>query len=259
MCVIIYKEKGHQFSENFLKEDLPKLWKHNPDGGGIAVKDGKDVYYQKGYMSFKKFKKDWLGFLQDCKDVDVGIHFRIATSGKTDKFRTHPFRLEKSLFKQKKLFGHCSCLFHNGVFHKLGDKVFSDTQHFIKKHHKILRKGTQKDIEKLPDVAFQRLLIFREDAVIRTGNWELWEEGVWLSNTHGLWTGKWWERYGKLDWWYDRTEGNSEVFVTYGRERCDICGEIDVVTYDAVRNLILCRDCFTFINNSEELKKQEKT
>ena len=57
----------------------------------------------------------------DKKYKNVVIHFRFATSGKTDTDQIHPIQVKKNLY-----------IAHNGVLSGLGDEVESDTQQFAK-------------------------------------------------------------------------------------------------------------------------------
>ena len=57
----------------------------------------------------------------DKKYKNVVIHFRFATSGKTDTDQIHPIQVKKNLY-----------IAHNGVLSGLGDEVESATQQFAK-------------------------------------------------------------------------------------------------------------------------------
>jgi len=130
MCIIIVKPSG---------VDLPKdEWiinsdAHNSDGIGIA--------YQKKSESRVKIKKDFstaqelIDWLKEniSKEDNLILHFRWATSGKTDAGNRHPFplTLNKSLLRKTEL----KCLravAHNGVLNDFsGDTKYSDTQKFV--------------------------------------------------------------------------------------------------------------------------------
>lgn len=109
MCVIIFKNKSTQIT----KADLMQAYERNPDGCGIAdMTTGKCI---KGLWSAKTL---WREYRTRC-DHDLLIHLRIATSGKIDQERCHPFLLKNG-----------GILAHNGVISGLSNPKsdLSDTQ-----------------------------------------------------------------------------------------------------------------------------------
>jgi len=99
------------------KEHMINCWTNNPDGAGLAVwrEDEKKWEVEKGFMYERDFNEAYERMNLGKEDLFI-LHWRIATSGKVDAKRTHPFpvtdRCENMLqlkYKRKKT------VFHNGV------------------------------------------------------------------------------------------------------------------------------------------------
>lgn len=136
MCVICHKPAGVEMPSD---ETIKKMFSKNPHGAGFAIQGDLDhngkfnVEFHKGFMKVE----DLLTALHkrnDMKDLTVVIHTRIKTSGNTDTYTTHPFKMSSNYQDLRKLNGRGSVLFHNGVFNGLGgmvDPKSSDTQDFV--------------------------------------------------------------------------------------------------------------------------------
>lgn len=130
MCLIIVKPEDVKLPKfDYLKN----ADEANSDGIGIAVK-----FHDKSRVHIKKDFKD-VNALQEYlkanvkkKDILI-IHFRWATSGKTDAGNRHPFPItpNKKLMRQLEL--KCGwAVAHNGVLTDFsGHKKYSDTQRFV--------------------------------------------------------------------------------------------------------------------------------
>lgn len=135
MCVICHKPEGVDLPSD---EDIKKMFETNPHGAGFAIQavdnNGKcSVHYWKGFMTIETFLKA-IHSHGDLKDKRVVMHFRIKTSGESDAYTTHPFKMSSNFNDLRKLSGKGSVLFHNGVFTGLGGKTdprASDTQDFV--------------------------------------------------------------------------------------------------------------------------------
>ena len=89
MCIIAMIPAGKQINKNTLEN----MTNNNPDGSGIAwIQDNKIKTYKT--MDNDKFINKALEIQSKfCKDSDILIHCRIATSGKTDLDNCHPFKI----------------------------------------------------------------------------------------------------------------------------------------------------------------------
>ena len=118
MCIIAMIPAGKQINKNTLEN----MTNNNPDGSGIAwIQDNKIKTYKT--MDNNKFINKALEVQSKfCKDSDILIHCRIATSGKTDLDNCHPFKISKD-----------TVFAHNGILNcvEATNKV-SDTRMFNK-------------------------------------------------------------------------------------------------------------------------------
>src|SRR5579863_4595682 len=119
MCLIIQKPAGKTVPQWILKSAS----EYNPDGVGILYVEQDTVQVRK-WLNIKPVK---LGRkLNRLQDVEVAIHFRMTTHGKTNTDNIHPFPVAGNRW-----------LMHNGVLHKhtpaLGKHAeLSDTRCFIR-------------------------------------------------------------------------------------------------------------------------------
>lgn len=116
MCIAIYKPAGAWAT----KRQLRTCFERNPDGAGYAWHDGTKVQLRKGFFTWRGF---WKAFKRDvAAESPAFIHFRIATRGKHDAERCHPFQLQGGV------------LMHNGPCLNSracsGDGDRSDSQQF---------------------------------------------------------------------------------------------------------------------------------
>ena len=118
MCIIAMIPAGKQINKNTLEN----MTNNNPDGSGIAwIQDNKIKTYKT--MDNNKFINKALEVQSKfCKESDILIHCRIATSGKTDLDNCHPFKISKD-----------TVFAHNGILNcvEATNKV-SDTRMFNK-------------------------------------------------------------------------------------------------------------------------------
>lgn len=116
MCIAILN-KGNTVSKKHLKNS----WDSNFNGAGLMWVQGGALHTYKKANKHKStdFTEFYDTYLQAYSNRDentpVGIHFRIATHGKTDEF-LHPFKVGENIG-----------LMHNGILSGLGTEAYSDT------------------------------------------------------------------------------------------------------------------------------------
>lgn len=177
MCIAIVKTKGATVSDEALKQ----CWTSNPDGAGFAYPFKGNVAIEKGFFKFDTFLKRYKEVVKQIKNDTMLIHFRISTSGLTDKNNCHPHRINNKLV-----------MIHNGILHidvPKNSKV-SDTVLYCNKY-----------LKKLPDkFEYSDILLEYISDNIGTGNkfcflnnkgdyaicnekQGTWDNGVWYSNS----------------------------------------------------------------------------
>ncbi len=99
MCIIVLNTK-----ENLSKDLLHECWLVNNDGAGIMYSiDGKLNTF-KELKNFNTYYEYYHTLRTEFKKINIGLHFRIATSGKIDSNNIHPFIVNEKL-----------AFMHNGV------------------------------------------------------------------------------------------------------------------------------------------------
>ena len=134
MCVIVYKPKNQKLPDKTI---LKNCWENNDDGAGYMFTKNNQVYFKKGFISFKKFYKSLIHDYKsnNLESKNLVLHFRIGTSGGINKEKTHPFIISDNEDRLNQLSGYCkSAVVHNGIFsdYVYDNKELSDTQNFIK-------------------------------------------------------------------------------------------------------------------------------
>jgi predicted glutamine amidotransferase len=200
MCIICYHEQGKELPS---EEHMKNSWDNNPDGAGFAVwrEDENRWEVEKGFMFKEDFNARYkeMNFTED--DLFI-LHWRIATSGKTDAERTHPFPITDNCdnmtalkYKRKKI------VFHNGVV-GAGTENHSDTMIAIRDWVVPLWKYMHDDkiYYLLEDLwSPSRVLICDGDMIAELGDWETDEETGILWSNDGYLENKWdkWKRTAK--------------------------------------------------------------
>ena len=139
MCVAVFSPKGVNAP---TEEQIRKMFNANPDGAGIAYNGrGGKVVYEKGFMDVESLLER-LRPLEQWKNKNLGLHFRIGTSGKNDPATCHPMPITTSISKMREIKGEGPVLFHNGVLGTGGivDDNSSDTQDFVVAFEPMLKK-----------------------------------------------------------------------------------------------------------------------
>lgn len=195
MCVIAFAKKGVEIPDKATRE---KMWNHNKDGAGIMLMlpNGYN-YYTKGMMTYDAFEKELteLSKVFNLTNLNVALHFRITTHGKSDGPTTHPFMLSKDYQELRKLdyIGKAPVVMHNGTIPGFGgilDEDSSDTQDYVGLIlSRLLNQTDEKDelsqdaLEKIIEatIGYSRMLIFNHGNIIRIGDWKE-EDGIYYSN-----------------------------------------------------------------------------
>ena len=179
MCIAIAVHSGPMIDRGTLE----KCWHHNPHGAGFSfVYEGR-VRVLKGFMDFESFEEAYRGWR--LADVPHLIHFRIKTTGKVDKYNTHPFRISP----------HVSMI-HNGTldYYSRGSK--SDTNSFVTDFLRPITRemgdgylmedaGLHAAIEAV--MGFSKLAFLDSESNIlilneKSGEWDK-DKRIWFSNS----------------------------------------------------------------------------
>lgn len=137
MCIIVYKPAG---IESPSWQVLHNCFENNQDGAGFMYVENGKVYFEKGFMSWRSFKKALKPF-KNRTDLPMAIHFRITTHGGTEKGLCHPFPLTENKKELKAISGTTNVgIVHNGCISMVGkpDIGMSDTSDFIRKYANIV-------------------------------------------------------------------------------------------------------------------------
>lgn len=132
MCVIIYKPVGVDIAGDIFQ----KAFIANPDGCGLAIKKNEDLYVLKGIMFSSNIEVAMNSLLDvikvSLKEVELVIHFRLASSGRVTENLTHPFVLSKNPDLEPLCWYKVQepVLFHNGTILSFTkhDRNTSDTR-----------------------------------------------------------------------------------------------------------------------------------
>jgi len=261
-------------SKNLSNKILKKCWNENDDGAGFMYAvDGK-LFIQKGFMTWKGFRK---GFRkqEQKNNVNYLIHFRIGTSGNMDENNTHPFLVNPNIG-----------FMHNGILteYSIATSNFSDTwmfnQNVLKQYPKnFLQKPFYKAKLEYTAIAEDSKFAFMDNE----GQYHIfnekagtWDNGCWFSNQ---WFKEDWHNryvYNKNTTWKEcvccgdwgeyptcdeypicdlcsltKEENNGGVLYQY----CDVCGElVEENQITRIKTTLLdmdyCADCL------EEAKKE---
>ena len=190
MCIIVYKPKGVKLPPIDI---LDTCWYSNPDGAGIMWQEGGTVKWIKGLMTIGEF---YTALPWDKDDVDMVLHFRIATAGGVCKEMTHPFPYVNNYDKMGEVEGECrTVVAHNGILsipEEYGD--VSDTATMVKylatSGVKIHRPNTHTLIEAILD-GTNKLAVLRPTETILLGSGWIKDSGIYYSN-------KGYESYGNF-------------------------------------------------------------
>jgi hypothetical protein len=168
MCLIVVKPAGQTIPDHVIES----AQEYNSDGFGLMHSGTAKRWKHRTPKQIKKL-------LEPLGDVNVAVHFRMATDGKVSVSNAHPFKLKNQAY-----------LMHNGILSKYrtsGKAEKSDTRMFIEKfcNPRIVQNGSipRKDLEK--EIYGNAICIMQRDGVINTyGDSWLKRYGCEFSNTY---------------------------------------------------------------------------
>lgn len=181
MCRILVNKNN---IEKFSYKELKESYSQNPDGTGLYAFDtkAKKVLLKKWIKGtkFKEIAKAIQKVNNDKRYKNIVIHFRFATSGRTDLEQIHPIQVKNNLY-----------IAHNGVLSGLGDETESDTQQFAKMLN-VLDVNYKKLME--VDKYLRHIIGYNKIVIIDKDQSFIMNEdlGEW-NKTHGIW--KSWKNY----------------------------------------------------------------
>ena len=177
MCIICFIPKKSTRIPN--KKQLKNCFLNNPDGAGVMYQEGRNVFINKGFMTFKEFYRFY-----DKLPVtagDIALHFRISTAGKINQFCTHPFPIDGTSIKG--LSGVCKrAMMHNGVIHEktVKDSALSDTMHLARELVDI--HPSRIAYEPYLKGEYGRFVVMTAKESYLYGRW-IYDDGVYWSNS----------------------------------------------------------------------------
>ena len=203
MCLIIQTDKPKQLSTRLLET----AYENNSDGFGVMfVNKGKLHTHKIVPKTFKDIEKIWDKY--KSMDIPMGIHFRFATNGDTNKAMSHPFQvLSRAKGDDRDMW-----VMHNGpqLPTPMIDSNKSDTHQFVKW---VLRPQLSANPNLLHNAEWQEMiedligtdkLLFldgktKEFVIFNRDEGTDMENVGWLSNTYSIQP----TSYGKRDKYYD--------------------------------------------------------
>lgn len=208
MCVICFSPKGVDAP---TEEQIEDMFYANPDGAGYAYEEGKKVKYKKGFMTITALLEE-LKPLEQWKNKNLALHFRIGTAGNNDEHTCHPFPITTSYGEMRATEGEGPVLFHNGILADGGiiDEHSSDTQDFVAAFAPLLKKYSKSKardrwLEKTINTS-KLLIMYGNNKYKMFGDWkkdgELFVSNLNYKNTYYAtynyempsWYGEW-EKY----------------------------------------------------------------
>lgn len=181
MCIAVVCKPG----KILTNEKLFRGWTGNPDGAGFAyVKDGK-VEIEKGFMKYNDFQKAYTAASDKyAAESPFLVHMRITTSGGTNSYNTHPFRVKGG------------AMIHNGIlFTPTGPQAKgvdnqrkSDTHLMTTVLHNVLVREDVLLAKEAIGKAIgggNKLCFLYDDAEVVIVNEDAgdWIDGIWYSNS----------------------------------------------------------------------------
>lgn len=148
MCIICFKSANTKMPDIDL---LLNCQDNNPDGDGFMLRKNGKVITRKGYFDTYRMVDEIYEICDNApENYDIGIHYRWATHGNTDRGNCHPFVISrrKSMLREiESVTSHA--MMHNGVISNMKpDSILSDTMVFIRKNAEILKLKPEKILNK---------------------------------------------------------------------------------------------------------------
>ena len=255
MCIIAVKPKGQTIS----KETLQTCWDNNSHGAGMMyVLNGK-IHVIKELKSFKKFYNEFK-FISDNLDLNIVLHFRIATSGGINDRNIHPFKISDNAF-------FC----HNGILDidVPKDSKDNDTRIF----NNLILKQLPIDFYNNPAILqlIEMSIGYNNKFVIldKEGDYHIlnedagqWSDGCWFSNgtfNSYRYTNKN-SKWDRDDWFYNsKSQYSDDWDFDEVKYPCDECGqkfEAAELCYLSDYNVTFCKECESLYQDiiEEDLK-----
>lgn len=139
MCIIIAKMKHKRLP---TEDELKNSFTNNDDGAGLMYVDNGEVCIEKGFMTYKDFKKRYDELCKEYNNFEgksLVLHFRIGTSSGNTPKNTHPYPIsyKESDLHKTQLTTKLGVV-HNGIIHDYNPKgknpTTNDTQQFIMRY-----------------------------------------------------------------------------------------------------------------------------
>jgi predicted glutamine amidotransferase len=139
MCIIIAKMKHKRLP---TESELRNSFFNNNDGAGLMYVDNGEVCIEKGFMTYKEFKKRYDELCKEYNNFEgksLVLHFRIGTSSGNTPKNTHPYPItyKESDLHKTRLVTDLGVV-HNGIIHDYNPKgknpTTNDTQQFIMRY-----------------------------------------------------------------------------------------------------------------------------
>ena len=185
MCIIVRKEADTPIDDTAW-EWLENCYGNNDDGAGmmyVVKSQGTNmVRVRKGFMTWEAFKQGVESRIDVIEKKEVIFHFRIGTSGSTDKAMCHPFPISKDdrVLGQTKTIVNAA-LVHNGVIPGLGTATQSDTHVFVRDMVSHLPWKTQAMRQLMASCLGSKFMIMSPETTYMMGNY-VKEPGWMFSN-----------------------------------------------------------------------------
>ena len=242
MCIIVYKPVNVEIPVNFM-DTLHNCFENNSDGTGMMSLEGNEIKINKGFMTWKSFKKAYKKMNFTDKDTFL-LHFRIATHGNIDKNTCHPFPISDNELDLKATTINTQFAFaHNGIINLIDEKdSLSDSMLFVKdilsqlKEDDIYNNKTIQKMIQLSSSGSKLMLWSVKHGVLLTGKWENVND-IYFSNT----------TYQKAVYTSRLVDHKPYNYLTDYSSfvKCDMCGEyMDEDESHKVFNDVICDDCY---------------
>lgn len=261
MCIAILNRVNTLSYKTFKN-----CWNSNPDGAGLTFFDGKNIQIIKEMKNVKNFYTQYKEVRAKYPEIDIAIHFRIATHGGVNLTNCHPFKVNKT-----------TAFIHNGIISKVSaTHEFSDTFIF---NETILKKlppnfATNETILELLDayIGYSKLVIISgNNSAIVNESAGHWNAGNWYSNesykprkaytpptSYAPYNNYYKGTTNRAKWNTPDLWDESDIYATetpskapksalqYFTGDCDCCNEkSDKLTYVSDYNIDMCEDCKT--------------
>lgn len=194
MCLIIHKPAGKAIPDWVINS----AYESNSDGIGIMHSGTMRKW---AHLDPERIKQE----LQELEDVELAVHFRMATDGRVNKKNAHPFKLKNGAY-----------LMHNGILSKYRtapDAEESDTRRFIREfcNPLISKHGSIPRALLEPAITGNKICIGQRDGTIsRYGSGWLEYFGCYFSNTYA-WDAP--DRWSDLRDWACGLQGNTRKYL----------------------------------------------